>query len=48
MQRRKLRAKSLNKINEITVQYQSGSFGLSSEPEDITSVKKTKRINKSN
>ena len=42
MQRRKLRAKRLNKKNEKTVQYQAGSFGLSSEPEDITSVKKYK------
>ena len=50
MQRRKLQAKRINKKNEMTVQYQAESFGLSGEPENITSVKKktTKRINKSN
>ena len=34
----------------MTFQYQAESFGLSGEPEIITSVKKkqTKRINKSN
>ena len=41
MQRKKLRAKSLNKKNEMSVQYQAESFGLSSGPENITSVKKT-------
>ena len=50
MQRRKLQAKRINKKNEMTVQYQAESFGLSGEPENITSVKKKKkkRINKSN
>ena len=48
MQRRKLRAKQLNKKNEMTVQYQAGRFGFSSETEDITSFKKKTRINKSN
>ena len=50
MQRRKLRAKQLNKKNEMTVQYQAGRFDFSSETEDITSFKKKKktRINKSN
>ena len=43
MQRRKLQAKRLNKKNEMTAQYQSVSFGLSSEPEDITSVQKNKK-----
>ena len=40
MQRRKLRAKQLNKKNEMTVQYQAGRFDFSSETEDITSFKK--------
>ena len=50
MQRRKLQAKRINKKNEMTVQYQAESFGLSGEPENITSVKKKKkkRINKLN
>ena len=48
MQRRKLQAKRLNKKNEMTAQYQAVSFGLSSEPEDITSVQKIRKINKLN
>ena len=40
MQRRKLQAKRLNKKNEMTVQYRAENFGLSGEPENITSVKK--------
>ena len=43
MQRRKLRAKQLNKKNEMTVQYQAGRFGFSSETEDITSFKKSNK-----
>ena len=43
MQRRKLQAKRINKKNEMTVQYQAESFGLSGEPENITSVKKKKK-----
>ena len=43
MQRRKIRAKKLNKKDEMTVQYQAGSFVLSREPEDITSVKKNQK-----
>ena len=48
MQRRKLQAKRLNKKNEMTVQCQAVSFGLSSEPEDIISVQKIRKINKLN
>ena len=46
MQRRKLQAKRINKKNEMTVQYQAESFGLSGEPENITSVKKKNKKNK--